>query len=121
MHRGFGHGDFRLDLTGGGVQNGPIGAGLDQQPAAVRVEGTPMPGPRECVRLLAGGDIINPYPEVGIPRMDEARAAVQAGLALDPGFTLRRYRAGAASDNPTYLAGRERACEGMLMAGIPEG
>ena len=52
---------------------------------------------------------------------DEARAAVQAGLALDPGFTLRRYRAGASSDNPTYLAGRERIYEGMRMAGVPEG
>jgi len=25
------------------------------------------------------------------------------------------------SDNPTYLAGRERFYEGMRMAGIPEG
>src|ERR1700691_4437981 len=40
--------------------------------------------------------------------LDEARAAVQAGLALDPGFTIRRARvAGNAwSDNPTFLAGR---------------
>ena len=39
--------------------------------------------------------------------LDEARAAVQAGLALDPGFTIRRFRAAnARSDNPTYLAGR---------------
>ena len=28
-------------------------------------------------------------------RLDEARAEVQAGLALNPGFTLRRYRDGA--------------------------
>jgi TolB-like protein/class 3 adenylate cyclase len=53
--------------------------------------------------------------------LDEARAAVQAGLAINPSFTLRRYRAGASSDNPTYLAGRERAYEGMRMAGVPEG
>jgi TolB-like protein len=53
--------------------------------------------------------------------VDEGRAAVQAGLALDPGFTLRRYRAGASSDNPIYLAGRERLHEGMRMAGVPEG
>ena len=25
------------------------------------------------------------------------------------------------SDNPTYLAGRERICEGMRLAGVPEG
>ena len=53
--------------------------------------------------------------------MDEARAAVQAGLALDPNFTIRRFRAGnARSDDPTYLAGRERQCEGMRLAGVPE-
>jgi TolB-like protein/Flp pilus assembly protein TadD len=53
--------------------------------------------------------------------IDEARAAVQAGLALDPTFTIRRYRSSNAwSDNPTYLAGRERQCEGMRLAGVPE-
>jgi TolB-like protein/class 3 adenylate cyclase len=51
----------------------------------------------------------------------EARAAAQAGLALDPTFTMRRYRAGASSDNPIYLAGRERNFEGMRIAGVPEG
>jgi TolB-like protein len=53
-------------------------------------------------------------------QLDDARAAAQAGLALDPGFNLRRYRVNALSDNPVYLAGRERSCEGMRMAGIPE-
>ena len=53
--------------------------------------------------------------------LDEARAAAQAGLALDPSFTIRRFRASASSDNPTYLAGRERIYEGMRMAGVPEG
>jgi TolB-like protein/class 3 adenylate cyclase len=52
--------------------------------------------------------------------LDDARAAAQAGLALDPGFNLRRYRVNALSDNPVYLAGRERSCEGMRMAGVPE-
>ena len=46
---------------------------------------------------------------------------MQAGLALDPTFTIRRFRANAPSDNPTYLAGRERFYEGMRMAGVPEG
>ena len=53
-------------------------------------------------------------------RIDEARAATQAGLALEPGFTIGRLRAGARSSNPTYLAGRERIYEGMRMAGVPE-
>ena len=54
-------------------------------------------------------------------RLDEARAAAKAGLALDPSFTIRRFRDGASSDNPAYLAGRERICEGMRLAGVPEG
>jgi tetratricopeptide (TPR) repeat protein len=55
--------------------------------------------------------------------LDEARAAVQAGLALDPNFTIRRYRdaTNARSDSPTFLAGRDRAIEGMRLAGVPEG
>src|SRR6266850_4245470 len=52
---------------------------------------------------------------------DEARAAAQAGLVLNPTFTVRRYRARVASDHPAYLAGKERTCEGMRMAGVPEG
>ena len=52
---------------------------------------------------------------------EEARAAAQAGLLLQPDFRLRRYRDNALSDNPAYLAGRERSCEGMRLAGIPEG
>jgi TolB-like protein/Tfp pilus assembly protein PilF len=56
-------------------------------------------------------------------RLDEARAFVNAGLALDPRFTIRRYRdvTYANSDNPTYRAGRERLIEGMRLAGVPEG
>jgi TolB-like protein len=55
--------------------------------------------------------------------LDEARAEVQAGLALDPSFTIRRFRdvTNAQSDNPTFLAGRDRAIEGMHLAGVPEG
>jgi TolB-like protein/Tfp pilus assembly protein PilF len=52
--------------------------------------------------------------------LDEARAAVQAGLALQPNFTIQRFRANAASSHPPYLAGRERIYEGMRMAGVPE-
>ena len=54
-------------------------------------------------------------------QLDEARSAAQAGLALDPTFTISRFRANVPSDNPTYLAGRERFYEGMRMAGVPEG
>jgi TolB-like protein len=53
--------------------------------------------------------------------LDEARAAVQAGLALHPDFTIRRFRASAWSNSPGFLAGRERIYEGMRLAGVPEG
>ena len=53
--------------------------------------------------------------------LDEARAAAKAGLALDPGFTIRRFwTTGKSSDNPTYLAGLVRVCQGMRLAGVPE-
>ena len=53
-------------------------------------------------------------------QLDEARAEVQAGLALNPGFTIRRYNAGAQSDNPVFLKGREQIIEAMRNAGVPE-
>ncbi|WP_157282560.1 adenylate/guanylate cyclase domain-containing protein [Bradyrhizobium yuanmingense] len=55
-------------------------------------------------------------------KLDEAQATVNAGLALDPRFTIRRYRdvTHANSDNPVYRAGRERIIEGMRLAGVPE-
>jgi TolB-like protein/class 3 adenylate cyclase len=53
--------------------------------------------------------------------MNEARAAVQAGLVRNTGFTVRRFRANPLSDNPTYLAWRERLYEAMRLAGVPEG
>jgi tetratricopeptide (TPR) repeat protein len=58
-----------------------------------------------------------------VGKLAEARAAVNAGLALDPSFTIRRYRdvTYANSDNPTYRAGRKRLIEGMRLAGVPEG
>jgi TolB-like protein/DNA-binding SARP family transcriptional activator len=54
-------------------------------------------------------------------RLDEARSAVQEGLALNPTFTLCQHRLGQLSDNPTYLAQHERVVEGLRKAGVPEG
>ena len=54
-------------------------------------------------------------------RPEEAQAAATAGLALDPSFTMHRYRSGAPGDNATYLAQRERVYDGMRKAGVPEG
>ena len=52
--------------------------------------------------------------------LEQARAAAKAGLAFDPTFTIRRFRAVPIGDNPVLLAGRERICEGMRLAGVPE-
>ena len=54
-------------------------------------------------------------------RTPEARPAVEAGLAMNPTFTISRFRAGVGSDNATYLAQRQRVYDGMRKAGVPEG
>ncbi len=56
-----------------------------------------------------------------IGELAEAQLAAQAGVELDPGFTVSRIRAGLPSNNPAYIAGFERLCEGGRMAGVPEG
>ena len=53
-------------------------------------------------------------------RLEEARYTVRAAIAVHSDFTVSRFRAGAASDNPRYLAARERLCQGMRKAGVPE-
>ena len=58
---------------------------------------------------------------VELGRLDEARAEVQAGLALNPGFTVRRYPCRRAKRQSVFLKGRERIIEDMRKAGVPEG
>jgi hypothetical protein len=53
--------------------------------------------------------------------LDEARAAAQVGVAIDPTFTILRWRYIAMSDNPTFLGQRERVRDGLQTAGVPEG
>jgi TolB-like protein/class 3 adenylate cyclase len=55
-----------------------------------------------------------------IGSLDQAQVATQTGLALAPGFTLRRYGAHKSSDNPRYLAGWQKFQDGMRLAGVPE-
>jgi TolB-like protein len=54
-------------------------------------------------------------------QVNDARAAAQAGLALNPTYTISRVRAGARGDNPRYLAQRERLIDDLRKAGVPEG
>ena len=56
-----------------------------------------------------------------VGELDEAQATVQAGLALNPSFTIRRHRTNTPSNHPAYLAGRERVYEALRLAGVPEG
>ncbi len=55
-------------------------------------------------------------------RLYQARSAVEAGLALNPNFSISRARAlwTAIADDPTYLAGLDPILEGMRKAGVPE-
>jgi tetratricopeptide (TPR) repeat protein len=55
-----------------------------------------------------------------VGRAEEARAEVGAGLALDPQFTIARFRAVAWSDNATYLSSLAHIIDGMRSAGILE-
>ena len=54
-------------------------------------------------------------------QLKESQAAVVAGLAINPTYTINGFRTGSSSDNPTFLAQRERIYKGMQMAGVPEG
>jgi tetratricopeptide (TPR) repeat protein len=53
-------------------------------------------------------------------RVAEARLAVDAGLSLNPTFTISRWRSGAPSNNPIFLAQRECVIDGLRMAGMQE-
>jgi tetratricopeptide (TPR) repeat protein len=53
-------------------------------------------------------------------RLPEARSEAQAGLAMNPTFTIARFRSSAPSDSPAFRIGGERLIDGMRKAGVPE-
>ena len=53
-------------------------------------------------------------------RLPEARSEAEAGLALNPVFSISRVRAITMSDHPTFLAGREHIYDGLRKAGPPD-
>jgi TolB-like protein len=57
---------------------------------------------------------------VRLGSLDEARTAARTGLALDAGFSIRRLKSATWTDNPAFLAQRERIYEGMRLAGVPQ-
>jgi TolB-like protein len=58
---------------------------------------------------------------VQLGRLDEAKAALQQTLALDPYLTLSRLRSNTANPSSASLRGRDRFLEGLRIAGMPEG
>jgi TolB-like protein len=53
-------------------------------------------------------------------RIAEARLEAEGGLALNPGFTIKRFRDHPDCDNPIYLEQRRNIYEGLRKAGVPE-
>ena len=53
-------------------------------------------------------------------KLEAARVETQAGLILDPEFTIQRFRLGRQSDNPVFLRQREGVTDMMRKAGVPE-
>lgn len=54
-------------------------------------------------------------------KQEEAWAAVKVGLALNPTFTIKRFKSFSVSDNPVFLAGAKRAVKGFHLAGVSKG
>jgi tetratricopeptide (TPR) repeat protein len=54
-------------------------------------------------------------------QLDEARFGVNAGLAINPTFTIAQLRAAPTTDNPAAHFGGVRVIEGLRKAGVPEG
>nr|WP_249798443.1 winged helix-turn-helix domain-containing protein [Bradyrhizobium zhengyangense] len=52
--------------------------------------------------------------------LDDARATAKMGLALNPGFTIERWRAAKPTNDPNYLALRGRLYTGLQLASVPE-
>ena len=77
---------------------------------------------RDSIRIIRYAHFFLAAALAHLGRHNEARAATQAGLALNPTFTVSPLPCPVAeSDNPTYLTQRERIFDGMRKAGVPEG
>jgi hypothetical protein len=123
----------------------PHGGTQSQRPDIAKAVGTSRSLARQCdnapSRDLLGADeeavsrlrrsieINRTFPQAhfflaaalaNLGKLDEARAETRVGLTLDSTFTIQRFR-GLGSDNPIFLAGKERIIEGMRKAGVPNG
>ena len=55
-----------------------------------------------------------------IGRLPEARSEVRAGLAINPTFTIARFRASVSTDDPAAVVDWERYVDDLRRAGAPE-
>jgi TolB-like protein/class 3 adenylate cyclase/Tfp pilus assembly protein PilF len=53
-------------------------------------------------------------------RLSEARSETRAGLAINPTFTISRFRASEPNDSAAAMTGSGRVVEGLRKAGVPE-
>ena len=53
--------------------------------------------------------------------LEEAGEVCAVARRLAPHFTIAKFHAEAVSDNPVFLGQREHFCEGLRVAGVPEG
>jgi hypothetical protein len=58
------------------------------------------------------------YQQLGRP--DDAKAAMEKGLALRPGSTADNYAPPTQNTSPVYLAAAERIVRASVAAGLPE-
>ena len=56
----------------------------------------------------------------GLGRLEEARAAARAGLALNPHFTVARFRAASTGYDADQAARHELFADALRVAGVPE-
>ena len=54
-------------------------------------------------------------------QLAEAAEVCVVARRLAHNFTIAKFRTEAMSDNPVYLAQREHLCQGLRLAGVPEG
>ncbi len=53
-------------------------------------------------------------------RIEEARSAAKAGLALDPAYTIQTWRRRIAGGHRVFMAQMEHIIDGIRVAGVPE-
>ncbi|MET4021271.1 hypothetical protein [Bradyrhizobium sp. S3.2.12] len=77
----------------------------------------------EKIEQLRESEVLKPTEAIRMltELLEQSTSDARESDALNSGFTIRRLLAAQQSDNPIFLAGLERICEGLRLAGVPEG